>query len=551
MIVKFLPNKGKGTCLATMNYLLGKNGDREHTKVLQGDPKLTQQLADSLAFKHKYTVGVLSFEESDLSDHQKLEIMADFEKALLCGLEYDQYNICWIEHRDKGRLELNFVIPKVELTTGKALNPYFDSVDRKRVNAFKDHTNAKYNLTDPNDPVNRQALTPKFNLPKDKKTLQEAITAFLQGEIGLGTINDREGVLRALQSDLGLSVARITPTSISIKDPINENGRNIRLKGEIYADTFRFSQDHSGENERASKEYRANRTERISETGKFLAAEIERKRAFNIQRYRKPRAGLERENQQDLSLQNSDRGHNGLSSGDASHPSNSQPVFVQEHRPNTGTTRRHTAEHRTNPTTSPSFSQSYDYPKQRQINLDNRQQPQEIRSREIREQRQPIAKTGTIDHQNEDTSNNQSQNTSYNAREGTLEPHENKSGTQHHPTKETRSKCLYEPLNAIQQKRQDFSTNAQSIFEQLQHLANRARTAVKRFTSDHSNTEQADNAINHSQSVFDRAERAITGANWQIDDTEHQIKQREQQANEFVADKQKALDRGKGFGFGG
>lgn len=38
MIIKFLPNKGKGTCLATMNYLLGSKGDQEHAKVLQGDP---------------------------------------------------------------------------------------------------------------------------------------------------------------------------------------------------------------------------------------------------------------------------------------------------------------------------------------------------------------------------------------------------------------------------------------------------------------------------------------------------------------------------------
>ncbi|MFW1912108.1 mobilization protein A, partial [Acinetobacter ursingii] len=77
--------------------------------------------------------------------------MADFEKSLLCGLEHDQYDITWIENKDKGRLELNFVIPKVELNTGKAMNPYYDPIERKRVNAFKDHTNAKYDLHDPND----------------------------------------------------------------------------------------------------------------------------------------------------------------------------------------------------------------------------------------------------------------------------------------------------------------------------------------------------------------------------------------------------------------
>lgn len=35
-----------------------------------------------------------------------------------------------------------------------------------------------------------------------------------------------------------------------------------------------------------------------------------------------------------------------------------------------------------------------------------------------------------------------------------------------------------------------------------------------------------------------------------IDNTEHQIKQREQQANELVTEQQKALAGSKGFGFG-
>ncbi|OOR90731.1 hypothetical protein B0181_04495, partial [Moraxella caviae] len=91
---------------------------------------------------------------------------------------------------------------------------------------------------------------------------------------------------------------------------------------------------------------------------------------------------------------------------------------------------------------------------------------------------------------------------------------------------------------------------AQQLFERLQRIVERARTAIKRVTGDHSNTGRADNAINQSQSVFDRAERAITGANKQINDTERQIKQREQQANEFIAEQQKSLDKDKGFGFG-
>lgn len=487
MIVKFL-KRGTGSCLATMNYLLGKNYDREHAKVLQGDPKLTQQLADSLEFKHKYTVGVLSFEESDLDSTTKREIMADFEKTLLCGLEQDQYNICWIEHRDKGRLELNFVIPKVELNTGKALNPYFDSVDRKRVNAFKDHTNAKYDLTDPNDPANRQALTPKFNLPKDKKALQEAITAFLQGEIGLGTIKDREGVLRALQSDLGLSVARTTPNSISIKDPTNENGRNIRLKGEIYADNFRFSQDYFAENERASREYRANRTERISETGKILTAEIERKRVFNSELYNQPPREPTSEIEHSPNVQKLANDNHRLAYGDSPSVRDTSNVFLRQPERQPSGTSTNSGNHSTNTATAQSV-----------------EQVQHTAGREV-----------------------------------LLPSHQ-----------EQESGSIRQPKRRIHNQNQQVGKNhAKQLFERLQRIVGRARTAIKRFTGDYSHAERADTAINHSQSVFERAERAITGANRAIDNTEQQFKQRKQQTNAIIAEQQKALDKGRGIDLG-
>jgi hypothetical protein len=115
MIVKILGNKGGGSAGAVIDYMLGKDKDRDGAILLSGDPDLTARLADNLDFQNRYTVGVLSFEEPNLKDHIKQEIMQDFEKTLLAGLERDQYDITWIEHTDKGRLELNFIIPNVEL----------------------------------------------------------------------------------------------------------------------------------------------------------------------------------------------------------------------------------------------------------------------------------------------------------------------------------------------------------------------------------------------------------------------------------------------------
>lgn len=171
MIVKFLGNKGGGSAGATIDYLLGKDRDRPGAVLLSGDPELTQRLADNLDFQNRYTVGVLSFEELNLEEQQKEAIMQSFEETLLAGLERDQYDITWIEHTDKGRLELNFVIPNVELSTGKRLQPYFDQADRPLVENWKQVTNFEHGLTDPHAPEKAQAIKTlnSQNLPSSEE----------------------------------------------------------------------------------------------------------------------------------------------------------------------------------------------------------------------------------------------------------------------------------------------------------------------------------------------------------------------------------------------
>lgn len=104
--------------------------------------------------------------------------MAAFEKTLFPGLKPDQYRLVWIEHQDKEntetgdkRLELNFLIPNVEISTGKRLQPFFAKADLNRVDDFKTIVNHKYQLFDPDDPINRRSIKIAKNLPRDKKIL--------------------------------------------------------------------------------------------------------------------------------------------------------------------------------------------------------------------------------------------------------------------------------------------------------------------------------------------------------------------------------------------
>ncbi|MEZ9111345.1 relaxase/mobilization nuclease domain-containing protein, partial [Vibrio cyclitrophicus] len=172
MIVK-IHSRGTGCGSGPVEYLLGKDGERDGATLDRGDPCTIIALIDSSPYAKKYTSGVLSFAESDLPREAKDKLMSSFESALLPGLDKDQFACLWVEHRDKGRLELNFVVPNIELLSGRRLQPYFDRVDRPRINAWQTLQNEFLKLKDPNDPANKQELVTANTLPHSKKLAVE------------------------------------------------------------------------------------------------------------------------------------------------------------------------------------------------------------------------------------------------------------------------------------------------------------------------------------------------------------------------------------------
>ena len=281
MIIK-IHSRGIGSGSSPVDYLLGKDRDRPDARLDRGDPEQMIQLIDSSNYAQKYTSGVLSFAERDLDERQKQQIMDSFERTLLPGLDKDQYSVLWVQHQDKDRLELNFVVANVELQSGKRLQPYYDRADRPRLNAWKDLVNDHYKLHDPNDPLNKRELCTPNNLPRTKKEASETITNGLLGLAEQGRINNRDDVVKTLEG-AGFEIARTTGKSISIKDP--DGGQNIRLKGMIYEQDFRFGQELRADIEAASARYRADRNNRVQEARTTLDRLTERKRENNQQRY--------------------------------------------------------------------------------------------------------------------------------------------------------------------------------------------------------------------------------------------------------------------------
>ena len=292
MMHKVFSGRGSGGGSGPVDYLLGKNRDREGARVLRGDPEQVKELIDTLKFAQKYTAGVLSFEEKNISESEKERLMDSHERALLCGLDKDQYAVLWVEHRDKGRLELNYLIPNVELQTGKRLQVYYHEQDKPRMHAWQTNQNIEGGYKDPDDPLKRQLLTLPSKLPGDRKAVQLAITNGLKELVDAGEIKNRSDVVRAL-TDVGFTVARETKSSISIEAP--DGGKNIRLKGMFYEREFSIEHGASLAEEitREGAAYRESRDARLSRARASFGEGFRRKHDYNQQRYKRPERGLD------------------------------------------------------------------------------------------------------------------------------------------------------------------------------------------------------------------------------------------------------------------
>lgn len=298
MIVKFFKHgkSQKNPLRAVKNsvgYLLSDkdaNGQQRAVKpaLMRGSVQEFSDVVGYGKFAGRYTSGVLSFAENDIPDEVQEEIISDFEKTLLPGLEHDQYSSLWVKHQDKGRIELHFMFAGEELHSNKRLNAYYHRADLTRVNAWKDAINVEYKLHDPNAPSNKQPNLHAKNLPKDRKELVEKLTEHMTHVMGQGHIEaTREGVLHELKS-LNLEVSRETKKSISIKDP--DGGQNIRLKGSLWERDFEAIRNTREAVEERNKGYNDQSQERAKVSRNRVNELCKRREGLNRKKYAKPKS---------------------------------------------------------------------------------------------------------------------------------------------------------------------------------------------------------------------------------------------------------------------
>lgn len=502
MIVKFLGNKGGGSAGATIDYLLGKDRDRPGAVLLSGDPELTQRLADNLDFQNRYTVGVLSFEELEIEAHQKEKIMQSFEETLLAGLERDQYDITWIEHTDKGRLELNFVIPNVELSTGKRLQPYFDQADRPLVENWKQVTNFEHGLTDPHAPEKAQAIKSlnSQNLPQSIKEIKEQIGTAIAEQISNGNIQNRQDVVETLKG-AGFEIARETDRSISIKNP--DGKRNIRLEGVIY-ENRQFDKQFAEEHSRAGQDYQRTSRERYETALGKLQRLTESKQQGNRENFKvkpsnHPRSSAE--NQKCFAFEYSHGSNIGRVDYSVSDLSWRKLVVSEANSEQAAGISRNQSESRADTARETNLAEGDSTRERRQENSIYHGEEQQ-KSGRLREHRQP------------------------NSTEiGKIEP----------------NKAIKEQPNTLEQE------NAKRLYESLQRLIRIVRETIERAKRYKSKSERADRNLEHSESSIEKSERGITQSKSAIKQSEQQIKGSEQRIEQKLKEQKTLKNRSQGW----
>ena len=321
MLLKFFKRGGTDDDRRTLggsavkHYLLGTDTQpRDKARLLLGDADEVTEIINGLSFAKVYTSGCLSFHEDDkLTEAQKFDIMADFEAMMFVGLEPYQYTSYWVEHTDKGRVELNFVFPNVELISGNHLQVYYHNRDLNLVNSWKNLTNDKYGFINPSDLENRRDVTPSIgpNLLKDWdqsnkqkiidklkhyqsiEDFKQQLTDVVLTQAALRQQTDepltcQDDVAKLLE-DFGFEISRRGKDSISIKNP-DPTKKNIKLKGVIYErdvtqSIIRYIAQRTGPNQAANPIPAGTREDQLRTAETIFPSELEKRRERHYQRY--------------------------------------------------------------------------------------------------------------------------------------------------------------------------------------------------------------------------------------------------------------------------
>lgn len=241
---------GTGSAKSAINYLMGKN---DHTgkprsvppELLHGSPSLFQLVSNGTDRKHKYVSGAISFRDTEKPDAAQIQkIMDSFKASFLPGLkECENYADAWIAHRDKGNLELHFVVAGTEMQTGRQLNIH--PPGKRNIEHFQAFTQVMnqamgyYQVTPDPLKVALSEFEAKSKAGKQSRRVKTLLAKELHSHIVSGKITDRDELITHLEDNYG-EVTRVGKDYISIRLPGSAKAK--RLMGPLFQEGADYPQ---------------------------------------------------------------------------------------------------------------------------------------------------------------------------------------------------------------------------------------------------------------------------------------------------------------------
>jgi mobilization protein len=247
MIVKMFKSN-KQPIKRAFNYLLNQRVNNNTAKLLKGNRELAESLEKLSTAKTKYFSGVLSFAEREkrFTEEEKMEIIEAFERTF-CPDDYlrERLNFTWIQHTDKKRLELNFVVNSTfrndpdKLLKDKKEFYHWHKPQIKRFDAFRDFIDAKYGLASVHDNGSQHIFTmPDYQI-KSRDDVETLVEMVLRANMKSNSklIESRSELIAGMKK-FHMNVSREVKGSISVLPEGSKKPIRIKISENADASVF-------------------------------------------------------------------------------------------------------------------------------------------------------------------------------------------------------------------------------------------------------------------------------------------------------------------------
>ncbi len=244
--------------------------------------------------KRKYASGVIAHAKEDTTHLNampaiEVEYRELFESLVFAGLPSYQWLIEWVQHTHEENIENHFIIPRINLSTGKYFNPHYPGSEHD-FNAVRDYLNLKHSLASPYETRRRSSLI-RINKYDPNKKLKQKLLSEIRLLIASDIVQKRLDVIFWLKSEkaknqFNIENIDVKPEFIRLKFK-KSNGKNklIKLKGALFRQDFT---DVGKLNITNTIEAKLNEKEREKELAELLVKvnqAILKRAKFNKKRY--------------------------------------------------------------------------------------------------------------------------------------------------------------------------------------------------------------------------------------------------------------------------